>query len=244
METLQEKETALAKALAAEVKLVGLFIGKAHPFVEAAMNGIGSVSDTAKITVQNLVDKGFDCLIRIAAITGSQPFIKLSVIGKNLYDDCATGKVNIIEVFRALIQSRKEVKALIAEAKARIPDAQLETDELALATDLGALAKMLALYLEGDKSKAFIEAVMEGFVSVDDTATVTIKEVVDGGFNVIKAIALLIGNNVLELVVDATQTLYDDFAGGKTNIIALWDSISASKEKIKTAMSSASKKAA
>ena len=228
--TLNQLELNLATALAAETKRIGLFIGKAKQFSEAAISGLTSIPDGTAINVTQIVEKSFVCLTNIASITGNQSFIKLTLIASNLYLDCATGKVNIVEIFKAFEQAKAQLKQM--NTGNNTTDANLTADELALANHLGQLAKMLALYFDDDRSAAFIDAINTGFADVSDAEVPTLKELVDGGFGILSIIAQLLNNNIIKLSVEAAQNLYDDFEGGKTGLVEVWAKVMEAKKSI------------
>jgi len=229
---LLESELALATAAGKATKTIGLFIKKGDAFITATLDGVKSVPDTQVVTIKNIIDQAFTVLGLIAIVTGLKAFIQLSIIAKYFYDDCANGSASLIQIIRALIQSKPAIKAALAEAGARQPDPNLTSDELSIATGMGALVKMLAIFLGKDKATAFTDAFMEGAASEPDNAAPVVKDVVDDSFGILLCIAAIINYAALTVAIQTVQTLYDDFAGSKTGLLGLYEEMVKAKAKI------------
>jgi hypothetical protein len=235
---LETSELALATAAGKAVQTIGLFIKKGDAFVQAAIAGVASIQPTQVVTIKTIIDQAFTVLGTIAIVTGLKAFIQLSLIAKYFYDDCANGSENVIQIIRALMQSKPAIKAALAEASAKQADPNFTSDELSIATGLGALVAMLAIYLNSKtvgKSVAFTDAFMEGVAAEPANATPVVKDVVDDSFSIISCIATILNYQPLTVAIETVQALYDDFAGAKTGLLGLYEEMTKAKAKLAVA---------
>jgi len=221
MNKLSQLQLNLATALATEALLVGSFIGKGEAFIKAFLDGFNGIADDAAITQEQLITESVTTVQTLAIICEKPGLAKMLGEGLIFYNDLVkNGKMTLMNFFHALIAVGPQVKQLEAQLKGKTVDPNLAADELALATDMGQLAKMYAVYFGGDVTKPFLDAITVA-VSGGVPAGVTVKQLVDGGFAIVKACAALFTTNkIFGIVINAMESVYDDLAG--FNVQQLW----------------------